>query len=125
MANFFDRVVYEVNKGVSSVSESSKGLLEKTRLEGAIRECKEQKLKAAQEIGIKIYNMYMEGKDVPDEVKGDCGTITAKINEIKSHRQKLEDIKRQSENPSAKKVCECGFENTPDSNFCEKCGKKL
>ena len=36
MANFFDRVVYEVNKGVSSVAESSKELLEKSRLDGAI-----------------------------------------------------------------------------------------
>ena len=127
MANFFDRVVYEVNKGVSSVTESSKELLEKSRLNGAINECKEQKLKIAQEIGVKIYNMYMTGAEVPDAVKTDCDGITQKINEIKAHKRRLDEIRaqEQGEQNTAKKVCECGFENAPDSNFCQKCGKKL
>ena len=127
MANFFDRVVYEVNKGVSSVTESSKELLEKSRLDGAINECKEQKLKIAQEIGVKIYNMYMTGEEVPDAVKTDCDGITQKINEIKAHKRRLDEIRaqEQGEQNTTKKVCECGFENAPASNCCQKCGKKL
>lgn len=132
MANFFDRVVYEVNKGVSSVSESSKSILEKSKLNGAISECEEQKLKIAQGIGIKIYNMYMSGAEIPEDVKADCDKITAKISEIRSHKQRLCTLKEQADAnkfgtqaSAAKKICKCGFENTPDSHFCAQCGEKL
>lgn len=127
MANFFDKVVYKVNKGVSSVAESSKEILEKSRLESAINELKEQKLKTAQEIGIKIYNMYMAGEYVPSAVTSDCDEITLKINEIKAHKKRLAELKAREKavQNCVKKVCECGFENASDSNFCQQCGKKL
>ncbi|UKI36582.1 MAG: hypothetical protein L6V93_22450 [Clostridiales bacterium] len=50
--------------------------------------------------------MYMTGEEIPDAVKADCDRITQKIDEIKAHKRRLDEIRaqEQGEQNTAKSV---------------------
>ena len=48
MADFFNKVMAGINSGVNTVSENSKLFVEKTKLNSAIKEKNDKKIKAPQ-----------------------------------------------------------------------------
>ena len=139
MAGFFDRFVDEINKGINSVSESSKQFIEKTNINTRIRETEREMSQLYCNLGNLVYNLYKSGQV-------NISQCTEMYNVIKSCEDRLEDLRIQlvrieemkvqayvnntpvnapSSQPVSQKQCACGFANKPNAKFCAKCGNSL
>ncbi|MCD7777867.1 MAG: hypothetical protein LUH47_05115 [Clostridiales bacterium] len=137
--NFFDRVVVGINKGVNTVSESSKFIIEKAKLNSQIQEVESENDKLIYNIGKTVCSLYTSNEIQLEQ----CSGIFEAINK---NKEKIEDLKNQiiliekqkeaslraaapmpetAAVPSDGTVCSCGFTNKPGANFCAKCGNKL
>lgn len=132
MANFFDKMVVGINKGVNSVSEGSKILVEKAKLSTQLQEYEKQKNQMLQNIGALVYNLQASGEiDIPQS-KGMCDEVTALNEKIKDLEVKIRNLDaNRTQNsyvnvqPSDGIVCSCGCVNVKDAKFCAGCGKPL
>lgn len=132
MAGFFDKVVVGINKGVNSVSEGSKNLVEKAKLNVQVQELEGKKNQILQSMGTLVYNLKAEGAiEAPQ--------CDAMYEEIVAINQQLADIQEQLKTMEAPKgpapvvqapiaggkTCSCGFANNESAKFCAKCGNPL
>ena len=131
MADFFNKVLGELNKGINSVSENSKLFVEKTKLNTTIKDTESKKNKVAQQLGIMAYNLQMKGDISIEQFKDMCA-------EIEKYNKSIEDLKIQLDNlqesisnktvsneVSQSYICSCGHQNNPGAIFCAGCGSKL
>lgn len=136
MAGFFDKVVVGINKGVNSVSEGSKNLMEKAKLNVSIQDIEKERDKVMQNLGSVAYNLQMSGAIDVEQFADMCGEITAmnqKIEDLKAQVAALESAKQQSTSyasvqqtaPNTGVTCSCGFVNKEGARFCAKCGTAL
>lgn len=133
MADFLDKVLVGINKGVNAVSENSKLVVEKARLNTQIKEIEDKKLKLAQQLGILAYNMQTKGELSIEQFQPTCDNITQcnnEVNNLKMEVQKLEQtrsvVATETSLPITDGVrCSCGFMNKQGSKFCAKCGSKI
>lgn len=138
MAGFFDKVVEGLNKGVSTVSEGSKLLMEKANLNTQIKDVERDKNRLLQNMGTLVYNLHASGEIKIEQCVGMCGEVTAmdqKIIALQQQLQALEVPKTQpvqyaqtvvpSEPVANGVTCECGFVNKEGAKFCAKCGKQM
>lgn len=141
MANFIDKIVSSLNKGVSTVSESSKLMVERTKVSS-------QRDSLLKEINILYINlgelMYNLQKNGLAKVEQTSGIM----NELDMLHKKLSELERQIQELSNQKVlasqgyaagksnvtnnekaegilCSCGYLNDADAIFCGECGSKL
>lgn len=138
MAGFFDKVVEGLNKGVSTVSEGSKLLMEKANLNTQIKDVERDKNRLLQNMGTLVYNLHASGEIKIEQCVGMCSEVTAmdqKIIALQQQLQALEVPKTQpmqyaqtvvpSEPVANGVTCECGFANNEGAKFCAKCGKQI
>jgi len=138
MAGFFDKVVEGLNKGVSTVSEGSKLLMEKANLNTQIKDVERDKNRLLQNMGTLVYNLHASGEIKIEQCVGMCSEVTAmdqKIIALQQQLQALEVPKTQpmqyaqtvvpSETVANGATCECGFVNNEGAKFCAKCGKQM
>lgn len=138
MAGFFDKVVEGLNKGVSTVSEGSKLLMEKANLNTQIKDVERDKNRLLQNMGTLVYNLHASGEIKIEQCVGMCSEVTAmdqKIIALQQQLQALEVPKTQpmqyaqtvapSETVANGAACECGFVNNVGAKFCAKCGKQM
>lgn len=138
MAGFFDKVVDGLNKGVSTVSEGSKLLVEKANLNTQIREVEREKSRLLQNMGTLVYNLHANGEIEIEQCTGMCNevlTMDQKIVALQQQLQALEVPKTQTvqytqtvmqTDPIVNGVtCECGFVNKEGAKYCAKCGKQI
>lgn len=139
MADFLDRMMVGINKGASTISEGSKNLMEKAKLNTAIHDAEEAKKKLAELLGQQAFNLYMSGTAIPEELHNFCLEIKKRNDEIRQYQESLAalEAKRnvmpgmpqsgmpQGGAPQGGVACGCGFTNNPGAKFCAKCGNKL
>lgn len=132
MAGFFDKVVVGINKGVNSVSEGSKNLVEKAKINVQIQELETKKNQLIQNMGTLVYNLMTEGTLEAPQCDGMCAEITAineKLTSLQGQIKELEAPKAQtpasSATPTTGVTCSCGFRNHEGAKFCAKCGAAL
>ena len=138
MAGFFDKVVEGLNKGVSTVSEGSKLIVEKANLNTQIKDIEREKGRLLQNMGTLIYNLHASGEIKIEQCIGMCNEVSAmdqKIVALQQQLQALEVPKTQpvqyaqtiipSEPVANGVTCECGFVNKEGAKFCAKCGKQM
>ena len=132
MAGFFDKVVVGINKGVNSVSEGSKNLVEKAKLNVQVQDLEGQKNKILQSMGALVYNLKLEGEiEVPqcDGMYEEIVAINQKLADIQEQLKAFDTSKPQApacQAPVASGVtCSCGFTNKEGAKFCANCGSAL
>lgn len=139
MAGFFDKVVEGLNKGVNTVSEGSKLIVEKANLNTQIKDTEREKNRLLQNMGTLVYNLQASGEISVEQCIGMCNEIAVKdrkIIELQGQLQALEAVKIQTVQYTTQTVaptdinangviCECGFINKEGSKFCAKCGKQV
>lgn len=130
MADIFDKLKDSLNRGVASVSTGSKTIIEKAKINSRIKTLEEEKKQLAELLGIKVYNLFMEG-DIPrTEIDGFCEEITQRILQIDEQKKKLDLLEAEmSQVVGNVKVgpatCKCGHVNAEGSRFCARCGSAL
>lgn len=132
MAEFLDKMLVGINKGMNSVSEGSKNLMEKARLNTEIKDNEAKKAHIAQQLGLLAYNLQSKGDISIEQFQAMCDEITqynSVIEKLKANLQALDIPKAPPAAPQPQYqngiVCGCGFTNKPDAKFCAKCGSKL
>ena len=133
MADFFDKVITGIGKGMNSAKENSKLIVEKTRLIANIKTTEDIRAKFFQQLGTIAYNMQCEGVIAIDDFAKLCNDITQCSQDINNYKNELKtlDISQpqavsNSNEPSLYgEICSCGFVNKANSKFCAACGSKL
>jgi len=135
MADFFDKMRDSINKGVATVSTGSKTMIEKSKINAAIKTLEDEKKQLAEMLGNKVFHFCTtvpEG-DVPrDELISFCNEIISRNEQILVHRKKIEEldaemnqVKGTGQTFNVPIVCSCGCNNVAGAKFCAKCGNKL
>ncbi len=132
MADFFDKVIDGVNKGVATVSTGSKTILEKTKINTVIKTLTDEKKQLLEILGNKVYTLAVqEKKDIPlSEVEPICEQITQRLSQIAEQQAKIEALDEEmnriiGSSGVSNIVCSCGNINKSGAKFCAACGNKL
>ena len=138
MAGFFDKVVVELNKGVNTVSEGSKLIVEKANLNTQIRDTEREKDQLLRNMGVLVYNLHAGGEIKIEQCMGICNEISELDKKIAMLQQQLQALKTpktqtaqysQTSAPQDTIIngvpCQCGYVNKEGSKFCAKCGQPL
>ncbi|MBQ3023391.1 MAG: zinc ribbon domain-containing protein [Clostridia bacterium] len=132
MADFFDKVIDGVNKGVATVSTGSKTILEKTKINTVIKTLTDEKKQLLEILGNKVYTLAVqEKKDIPlSEVEPICEQITQRLSQIAEQQAKIEALDEEMNRITGSSgvsniVCSCGNINKSGAKFCAACGNKL
>jgi hypothetical protein len=130
MADIFDKIAGGINRGVTLVGANSKALVEKAKINSAIKNLKDEKKQLTELLGMKIYEIYTSGKEIANEdIAGIAGEITKRIELATAQEEKLKQLDVELSTAGRSKeyspVCECGKINPAGSKFCSICGKPL
>ncbi len=138
MAGFFDKIVEGVNRGVSTVSEGSKMLVEKANLSTQAKDIERDKCRVLQNLGTLVYNLHASGEVNIEQCTAMYNEIAAMDQRLVALQQQLQALEMTKTQPMqyAQTVvppepianglaCECGFVNKEGSKFCAHCGKQL
>lgn len=139
MASFFDKMLVGINKGVNAVSETSKNIAEKAKLNVKISEIEKEINKLCQQIGALVYNLHKNGEveiEKADDMFAQMDGLIATLNELQESVKQLEANKVQPDAPvynpapteasaPAEGACTCGHVNSAAAKFCAKCGSPL
>ena len=134
MADFFDKMLVGINKGVNSVSEGSKNMMEKAKINTSISDAEKEKLKIAEQLGIQAYALQQSGVELPEALIPFCEQITARNQMIADLKKRLAEIDAPKEtasipmataNPVGSYCPDCGSPCNVGAKFCPRCGKTL
>lgn len=92
MAGFFDKVVVGLNKGVNTVSEGSKLIVEKANLNTQIKDTEREKNRLLQNMGTLVYNLHANGEIEIEQCIGMCTEISAMDQKIMALQQQLQAL---------------------------------
>lgn len=128
MADFFNKVMAGINSGVNTVSENSKLFVEKTKLNSAIKERNDKKIKVAQQIGLSVYQMHKKGEatfELFNDMYAEIDNYNKEIEELNVQLLNLQNTAgtQGAENTGIR--CKCGHYNKSEVAFCAGCGEKL
>ena len=129
MAEFFDNVLGNFNKGIKTISSKGNEFLETTRLKGEILETQQNIDKKFLVLGKKVYAMLNTRALNGEALKQDAGEITSLYKKITG----LEEIIRKVEQEALKerhgedavKCVQCGVANKSSDKFCVGCGAAI
>ncbi|MGE5398615.1 MAG: zinc ribbon domain-containing protein [Chitinophagales bacterium] len=132
---FFKDLSKKITEGVQDASEKASELVEVQKLNLAINKEKNAIDDTKQQIGDKIFAMYLSGEPLPDVLSADLQTITTHLQAITGLEAKIREIKGEppiaappqpnTPAPAAVKFCpECGSKLAEGSAFCGECGTK-
>jgi hypothetical protein len=137
MAGFLDKLVVGVSKGVNTVSEGSKMLVEKAKLNTQIEDAQQEKNHLLHSMGTQIYHLQTSGEIQIEQCVELCNEIAGReqqIIQLKQQLQMLEEAKIQTVQytqpitppPVQNGIqCECGYINKDTAKFCARCGKPI
>ncbi len=136
MAAVFDKMVMGINRGISTVSENSKIMIEKAQINTAMQDIEKRKERTYRDMGELVYNLQVAGEIDIAQCKGMCDEIMGlnnKMRELQIQMQNLEAQKNisrsytdaQAVNSDEYILCDCGYNNKKEAKFCAKCGKQI
>lgn len=134
MANFFEKMVAGIDKGVSSVKDGSKTFVDKARLNTQIQEVQKKKIAMLTNLGELIYNLQVNGVVDIEQCRGMCNEVTVFNEQIEQLQQQVEDLEAKKNVPvyaapapaEGGVVCpNCSAVNEPGAKFCAGCGTPM
>lgn len=127
MADFFDKMLVSINKGVSTVSEGSKSFMEKAKLNAAVSDGEKEVRRLFEQLGQEAFALFKAEAPLSESMTAICTEIHTKQEMIKEMREKLAAMEAAKE--AAREgiaFCpSCGAQVKRDSKFCGKCGAQL
>lgn len=132
MDDIFSKFKNGFNKSVTTVSTSSKIMLEKTKTNNYIKAIQQEKMQYIEQLGVKVYDMFWDDNDVilKTEIESICNNINKRVEILNEQLEKLrildEELNETIKNIKVTELCkECGHINKAEAKFCAKCGKSL
>ncbi len=129
MADFFNKVMGSINKGVDAVSSKGKELIEIAKLRAKIRDVESTIQNRFNALGKKVFEMVNKEILTEENLKTDCEEIAAlykKIAELEEAIKQVEleasKMRRAADTIMCKK---CEAQNKIGDKFCSSCGSAL
>lgn len=129
MADFFEKVKQEINKGVATVSTKSKEMLDSSRIKGQIDALTRQKKDGLEELGNIVFTLFLKGISDEGRVRSQCEALASLTDQIREKEEELRKVRTKADDPLGKQmpvgVCLCGSPIFGETRFCGKCGRKV
>lgn len=136
MAGVFDKMVVGINRGINTVSENSKLMVEKAQINTAIHDAEKERELIYRNMGELVYNLQADGVISISQCQNMCNEILKIDNKISEFQIQIQNLNTQrktyQEQESNQTVdsseyvrCECGFNNKKVAKFCAQCGNKI
>jgi len=130
MAEFFEKMKQEMDKGITAISAKSKEVLESTRLKSQIRTLREQRNAASEELGNIVYTMFVKAAGFDElRINSKCQVLERIGSQIKELEEELRKIHLKTQEifgmSSAVTTCACGTEIYEGTKFCRGCGRQV
>ena len=126
MAEFFDKVKEEIEKGISTVSLKSKEVLESMKIKKEIETLEEKIKTATTELGQIVYSMYTKNKFDQVKIFETCEPIAALSNQLGGKKTELSELHFETGAALGKTYCsKCKTILAEGAQFCGACGEKV
>jgi len=129
MADFFDKVMGSINKGVNAVSSKGKELLEIAKLRAQIRDVESTIQNRFAALGKKVFEMINKEILTEETLKADCGEIAALYKKITDLEEAIKQVELEAlkmrRGADAIACTKCGAPNKTGDKFCSSCGAAL
>ena len=131
MADIFDKITGGLTKAVAVVGANSKAMVEKAKVNTAIKNLEGEQKQLAELLGMKIYDIFVSGKEITGEdVSGFAEEITKRLQLIAGQNERLKQIEAEVSmvaggNIPCSSPCKCNHMNPQGAKFCAKCGNPL
>lgn len=134
MANFFEKMVAGIDKGVTSMKDGSKTLVDKARLNTQIQEIQKNKKTMFTNLGELVYNLQVSGVIDIEQCRGMCNEVTSFDAQIEQLQKQVEELEMRKVAPTYTApatvaggvACpNCSTVNEPGAKFCAGCGSPI
>lgn len=133
MANFFTKMTKGVNDGLATVSENSKIIVEKTKLNKQIHDLDKEQELLYTNMGILAFNLQNDGVIHIEQCEEICSEINSREQKKMLLKQEIEALEHSNQptdysTPQTSvngTECICGHINPESNNFCVMCGQPL
>lgn len=129
MADILNKVMDGINKGVTAVSSKSKELIETSKLRAEIRDVESTIQNSFNALGKKVFEMINKEALSEENLKADCGEITAFYKKITGLEEAIKQVELETlrirHGANAVMCVKCGAPNKADDKFCSGCGSAL
>lgn len=126
MAELFNKVKQEIEKGISTVSLKSKEVLESMKIKKQMETLQEQIHITTCELGQIVYAGFSQNNPDQVPITEKCTAISALCTELKEKEAKLNLLRLETGEALGKTYCgKCKTEIAEGSQFCGQCGEKI
>ena len=135
MADFFDKLKSEFDKGMATVSIGSKNFVEKSKINSTIKTFEDEKRQLLEILGTKMYLFYateQEGEFPRDEALAIVAEVQKRDEMIAQQQARLQEMEEEINQVRGAGAQEltigctlCGHPNNVSAKFCSKCGNQL
>jgi hypothetical protein len=125
MAEFYQKVKQEIEKGISNVSIRSKEVLENIKIKKQVENLEEQMNGLLVELGQSVYAMFGANLLNQEEIGKKCELIAGLEQQLKEKKEELSQIHLQAGTALGKIYCnQCNAEIAEGAQYCGQCGQK-
>jgi hypothetical protein len=125
MAEFYQKVKQEIEKGISNVSIRSKEVLENIKIKKQAESLEEQIENAKTGLGHMVYTMFCENNFNQGQIIKSCEVIAELEQLFKEKIEELSQLHVETGVALGKIYCnQCKSEIAEGSQYCGHCGKK-
>ncbi len=125
MAEFYQKVKQEIEKGISNVSIRSKEVLEDIKIKKQVENLEEQINTSLRELGQTVYAMFRANLFNQEEIIQKCDSIAGLEHQLQEKKDELSLIHLQAGTALGKAYCNnCKAKLTEGSQYCGQCGQK-
>ncbi len=125
MAEFYQKVKQEIEKGISNVSIRSKEVFENIKIKKQIENLEEQINTSLVELGQSVYTMFGANLFNQEEIGQKCELIAGLEWQLTERKEELSQIHLQAGTAIGKIYCNnCKAEIAEGAQFCGQCGQK-
>ena len=126
MAEFYQKVKQELEKGISNVSIRSKEVLENLKINKQIEALKAQMEASQLELGQSVYDMIKENNLNQEVIVQKCEMITGLQQLLYAKQENLNQLHLEIGTALGKTYCNgCKAEIDDGAKFCGQCGEKI
>jgi len=117
--NFFKNLKQALTETAEVVTKKTEDVVEIQKLRSKIHNAKKNVEVDYKKLGIIIYQRYLSGESVDEELANICVALDDMLAEVEKYKDELAEKKGLN-------VCDsCDATNPKDAAFCMKCGSKL
>jgi hypothetical protein len=129
MADFFEKLAENLDKGIKTVSAKGKQFLETHQLNSDLSEVKNRIRVKYQRLGEKVYEMNNQGAINPEELKPEMEVISEDYKLVAELEAAIKEAESRAvaevEGCAASTCPKCNASNLQGAKFCAKCGEPL